>query len=150
MTTQITETKPMSGEFTIELERLIDAPIGAVWEAVLTEVGPGFLGRDSTPLGLKLETFPGGRWYRDLSNDTGHLWGHVQSIKPPALLELTGPLFMSLPVTNNVLYRLTEEGGKTTLRFVHSAFGPIPDDLPDGLREGWGSHVDAIERRSAR
>ena len=36
-------------------------------------------------------------WYRDLGNDAGHLWGHVQVIKPPTWLELCGPMFMSYP-----------------------------------------------------
>ena len=29
--------------------------------------------------------------------DNGHFWGHVQAIKRPTLLEITGPLFMSSP-----------------------------------------------------
>ena len=48
-------------------------------------------------MSMKIEPWPGGRWYRDLGNNTGHFWGHVQAIKPPALLEICGPLFMSLP-----------------------------------------------------
>ena len=43
-------------------------------------------------LKLKLERKPGGRWFRDLGSDSGHLWGFVQSIKPPTLLEIFGPL----------------------------------------------------------
>ena len=41
---------------------------------------------------MKIEPWPGGRWYRDLGNNAGHLWGHVQVIKPPTLLEICGPL----------------------------------------------------------
>lgn len=133
----------------IELERRIDAPIEDVWEALLAEVGPGFVGMDSSSLSLKIEAFPGGRWYRDLEGDAGHLWGHVQAIKPPTLLELTGPLFMSQPVSNNVQYRLEETEGVTTLRFVHLAFGPIPEALRDGMGEGWTSHLDRLEQRLA-
>ena len=40
----------------------------------------------------------------------GHLWGHVQVIKSPALLELVGPMPMSFPAVNHVQYRLTAEG----------------------------------------
>src|SRR5690348_15408154 len=54
-------------------------------------------------LTLKLERKPGGRWYRDLGSDSGHLWGFVQSIKPPALLELWGPLMLSFPVASHMI-----------------------------------------------
>lgn len=135
-------------EFRIELERRIEAPIEDVWEALLIEVGPEFGGEDGASMHLKVEPFPGGRWYRDLGDGIGHFWGHVQAIKPPTLFELTGPLFMSLPVSNNVQYRLAHENGVTTLRFVHSAFGPLPDDMRDGMPEGWTDHMDRIERRA--
>jgi hypothetical protein len=68
---------------------------------------------------MKIELWPGGRWYRDLGNNTGHLWAHVQVIKPPKLLELCGPMFMSYPATNHVQYRLVEEAGKTRLTLTH-------------------------------
>ena len=135
-------------EFRIELERRIEAPIEDVWEALLIEVGPEFGGEDGASMHLKVELFPGGRWYRDLGDGIGHFWGHVQAIKPPTLFELTGPLFMSLPVSNNVQYRLAHENGVTTLRFVHSAFGPLPDDMRDGMPEGWTDHMERIERRA--
>jgi uncharacterized protein YndB with AHSA1/START domain len=135
-------------ELRIEMERRIEAPIGDVWEAVLEELGPGFVGENDTPLKLKLETFPGGRWFRDLGDGAGHFWGHVQAIRPHTLLELTGPFFMSAPVTNNLQYRLSEEKGVTTLRFVHTAFGPLPEGMRDGMDEGWTSHVDRIVKRS--
>ena len=46
----------------------------------------------------------GGRWFRcDRGNGgVGHLWGHVQVIKPPVLLELSGPMFMSYPAVNHL------------------------------------------------
>lgn len=135
-------------EFRIELERRIEAPIEDVWEAMLIEVGPEFGGEDGASMHLKVEPFPGGRWYRDLGDGIGHFWGHVQAIKPPTLFELTGPLFMSAPVSNNVQYRLAHENGVTTLRFVHTAFGPLPDDMRDGMPEGWTDHMDRIERRA--
>jgi len=42
---------------------------------------------------MKLEAWPGGRWYRDLGDNNGHYWGTVQAIKKPTLLEICGPLF---------------------------------------------------------
>ena len=46
---------------------------------------------------MNIEPWPGGRWFRDLGNNNGHFWGNVQAIKRPTLLEITGPLFASLP-----------------------------------------------------
>src|SRR5829696_5779968 len=76
----------------------------------------------------EIEPWPGGRWYRDLGNNAGHLWGHVQVIKPPTLLELCGPMPMSYPATNHLQYRLTSEGGQTRLHFTHKAMGLIPPE----------------------
>ena len=47
---------------------------------------------DGKPLPMLLEPHPGGRWFRDLGGDNGHLWGFVQSIKRPVLLEIWGIL----------------------------------------------------------
>jgi hypothetical protein len=80
----------------------------------------------------------------------------VQAIKPPALLEICGPLFMSTPAVSNVQYRLKEENGVTQLRFVHRAMGWIPEQDRDGLQvnKGWSSLIERIrsgaEKRSAR
>lgn len=136
-------------EFRIELERSIEAPIETVWEAMMHEIGPGFGGEHGESLSLVVERFPGGRWYRDLGDDAGHLWAHVQAIRPPNLFELAGPLFMSAPVSNNVQYRLEEEEGVTTLRFVHCAYGPLPEGVADGMPEGWTDHLDQVERRAS-
>ncbi len=87
---------------------------------------------------MKIEAWPGGRWFRDLGNGEGHLWGHVQAIKRPGLLEITGPLFMSSPVVSNVQYRLSESNGETVIQFRHSAFGLLPEGLKDRVSGGWG------------
>ena len=60
-----------------------------------------------------LEPWPGGRWFRDRGNGVGHLWGHVQVIKPPVLIELSGPMFMSYPALNHVELRLDQIAGGT-------------------------------------
>ena len=70
---------------------------------------------DGKSLAMKLEPWPGGRWFRDLGDGDGHCWATVQSIKKPTLLKLSGPLFMSQPVANNLIYRLSEEGGETVI-----------------------------------
>jgi uncharacterized protein YndB with AHSA1/START domain len=100
---------------------------------------------------MKVEAWPGGRWYRDLGNDTGHFWGHVQAIKPPALLEICGPLFMSFPAMSNLQYRLKEENGVTRLKFVHRAMGLIPQEVVEGSRsadKGWNHMMERIRKRA--
>src|SRR5436190_17638166 len=84
----------------------IDAPIEIAFEAILEELGPEGTMPDNSPMKMRIEPWPGGRWFRDLGNNAGHLWGHVQVIKPPTLLEICGPLFMSYAATNHVQYRL--------------------------------------------
>ena len=74
---------------------VIDAPVEVTFDAVLAELGPEGSMPDGKPFPFKLEPWPGGRWFRDLGNDSGHFWGHVQVIKPPKLIEICGPTFMS-------------------------------------------------------
>ena len=129
----------------IRQEQLIDAPAEAVFQAVLDELGPENQMPDGKSLQLRLEAWPGGRWFRDLGNNTGHLWGHVQVIKPPTLLELCGPLPMSYPATNHLQYRLSAEGDRTRLKFTHRGFGLIPAEHRDGMPEGWGHMLKRIK-----
>jgi len=88
------------------------------------------------PLPMTIEPRPGGRWFRDLGNDNGHFWGHVQAIKRPTLLEITGPLFISSAVVSNVQYRLTAVDGGTLITFRHSALGFVPDDYQQRMGRG--------------
>lgn len=99
----------------------IAASIGDVFETILEQLGPGNEAPGTGAMPMTLEVWPGGRWFRDLGNDAGHFWGHVQAIKPPTLLEISGPLFMSHPGFSNIQFRLREENGLTHLRFTHRA-----------------------------
>ena len=99
---------------------------------------------------MKLEAWPGGRWFRDLGNGDGHLWGHVQAIKRPTLLEVTGPLFMSYAVVSNLQYRLSDQKGETVIRFHHKAFGVIQDDHRRGVSMGWSHINQKIKERAER
>jgi len=76
----------------------VNAPLDTAFAALLEELGPANRGQNDVPMPMMLEAWPGGRWFRDLGNGNGHLWGHVQAIKAPALLEITGPLWMSFAV----------------------------------------------------
>jgi uncharacterized protein YndB with AHSA1/START domain len=137
MPTTTTQQQEKVETMTIQREIEIDAPIDVAFQAVLDELGPESQMPGGKPLPLKLEAWPGGRWYRDLGNNAGHFWGHVQVIKPPALIELCGPLPMSYPAVNHLQYRLTAEGTRTRLQFTHKAMGLIPPEHRDGMPEGW-------------
>jgi uncharacterized protein YndB with AHSA1/START domain len=137
----VTVTEQAVHALEIVKEEEIAAPIDVVFETILEQMGP----ENSTPEGpmpMKLEAWPGGRWYRDLGEGTGHFWGTVQAIKPSKLLEICGPLFMSYPAISNLQYRLTEENGVTKLRFVHRALGQIPHDVR--VEEGWDHMLGRI------
>ena len=136
----------------IEVRKEIEiaAPIDLTFEAVLEELGPGSELPDGKPFPMKIEPWPGGRWYRDLGDDAGHLWGHVQVIKPPALLELRGPMFMSYPAMNHVQYRLISEGTQTRLKIMHRAFGLIPPEDCEGVDEGWMHGLNRIREIAQR
>ena len=136
--------------FEIRQETVIAAPIAIAFQSVLDELGPEAQMMDGQSLSMKIEPWPGGRWYRDLGNNTGHLWGHVQVIKPPILLEITGPMPMSYPAANHVQYRLKEEGGKTRLTFVHRAMGLLLPEHRDGMPEGWAHWLDRIRDLAER
>src|SRR5881296_1788196 len=126
----------------------VRAPLEATFAALLEQLGPQNDTPEGKPMPLKIEPWPGGRWYRDLGGDNGHFWGHVQAIKRPALLEITGPLFMSYPVVSNVQYRLKEVDGGTLITFRHSALGFVPDDVREGLSRGWTPLLERIRRRA--
>jgi hypothetical protein len=128
----------------------VKARLDVTFAAILEELGPASRNMNGEPMNLKIETWPGGRWYRDLGNGAGHFWGHVQAIKPPTLLEFTGPLFMSYPVVSNVQYRLSEKDGGTLIEFHHTAFGLIQDDHRQGVNAGWSTmNARARERAEA-
>ena len=155
MATQTAEAKLEVQTFEFSRSVLIAAPPDVTFEAVLAEIGPESQMPDDKPFPFKLEPWPGGRWYRDLGNNAGHLWGHVQVIKPPTLLEVCGPMFMSYPVASHLQYRLTAEaGGATRLALVHQAIGLIDPQHVEGVNQGWeymNQHVRRIaEAKAAR
>jgi len=146
----MTPTIPGIESLTLSITQEIHvrAPLETTFTALLEQIGP----RNDTPEGhampMKIEAWPGGRWYRDLGDNNGHLWGHVQAIKRSTLLEITGPLFMSYAVVSNVQYRLSEHEGGTLIKFHHKAFGVIQDEHRRGVEKGW-THILAQLRARA-
>src|SRR5271170_1665173 len=83
----------------------VRASLEATFAALLDQLGPLSDTPDGKPMQMKIEPWPGGRWYRDLGGENGHFWATVQAIKRPTLLEFVGPLFSSNPLLSNVQYR---------------------------------------------
>lgn len=129
---------------TIKDEVLVRASLEQTFDSVLAQMGRLNETPDGKPFPMTLEAWPGGRWFRDLGGNNGHLWGHVQSIKRPMLLEIYGPLFMSYPAMSNVQYRLKEVDGGTLIVFQHLAFGVIEDGHRQGVASGWKPLLDRI------
>jgi uncharacterized protein YndB with AHSA1/START domain len=145
-------TTPTTDNLTLNLtmETLVHAPLETTFESLLAQMGRLNATHDGTSMPMILEAWPGGRWYRDLGGDNGHLWGHVQAIKRPALLEICGPLFMSYPVVSNVQYRLKEVDEGTLIVFRHAALGFMPDEYRQGLSAGWTALLERIRKASGR
>ena len=134
----------------IRKEITIKAPIKLAFEALLEEIGPASQMFDGQPMPMKLEAWPGGRWFRDLGDNSGHLWGHVQVIKAPTLLELWGPMAMSYPAINHIQYRLKAEGSGTVLTLLHRAVGLITPDHREGMPRGWAYKMDRVRQLAER
>ncbi len=135
MTTTVQATDQPTLIITEEI--FVQASIDATFASIVAQLGRLNESQDGKPMPMILETKPGGRWYRDLGSDNGHLWGFVQSIKKPSLLEIWGPLFISTGASNNVTYRLSEANGGTMVSFKHSLVGPVPDALRQNTSSGW-------------
>jgi hypothetical protein len=125
--------------FTIREEIRVRASLEKTFESLLAEMGARNQAPDGKPLPMVIEPRPGGRWFRDLGSENGHLWGFVQSIKRPVLLEIWGPLFMSTAATSNLMYRLSESDGTTLITFTHTVVGPVPEDHRPQMSAGWAA-----------
>ena len=146
MLTSVSEQAIQTLEVTKDEE--IAAPIDVVFETILEQMGPHNETPDGTPLPMKIEPWPGGRWFRDLGNNTGHFWGHVQAIRPSTLLEISGPLFMSYGAVSNVQYRLSEERGVTRLKFAHRAIGQFAPEHLENIGTGWNDLLARVQKVS--
>ncbi|MGE4019297.1 MAG: SRPBCC domain-containing protein [Pyrinomonadaceae bacterium] len=141
---------------TLDLEQSVEVSgkIDDVFKSVLHRFGEGNVRPDGVAMELRLEEWAGGRWYRDRGDGIQHLWGHVQVIKPPTLVELSGPMFMSYPALNHLELKLEEvkNGTKVTLR--HRAIGMLAPEHREGVKEGWKAFLELVEgdfsKQSAR
>jgi hypothetical protein len=133
-------------EMTLDVSQsvVIGAGLEEVFEKMLYRLGEGNTTPNGDSLNLQIEPFAGGRWFRDRGEGIQHLWGHVQTIKAPVLLEMSGPMFMSYPAINHVEVKLepAPDGTKVTLR--HRALGMIDPAHREGVSHGWQHMLDNI------
>lgn len=101
---------------------------------------------DGKPMPMVLEEWPGGRWFRDLEGGQGHLWGFVQVIKPPTLLEIHGPMFMSYAVAGHIQFRLTPIAGGVELSLRHRVLGQVEQEHREGVVYGWDYFLKDVQR----
>ncbi|HTW57350.1 MAG TPA: SRPBCC domain-containing protein [Terriglobales bacterium] len=141
-----TELEALTINITQEIH--VRAPLAVTFETLLEQLGPENERPDGVRMNMKIEPWPGGRWYRDLGDNNGHFWAVVQAIKRPTLLELHGPLFMSYAAISNLQYRLSEKDGGTLIRFHHKAFGFIDDEHRKGVSSGWTHTHEKIRKQA--
>ena len=133
---------------TINQEIHVKAPLDVTFAALLEQLGPGNETPDGKSLNMKIEAWPGGRWYRDMGNGNGHFWANVKAIMRPTLLEFVGPLFASFPFVSNVQYRLSEADGGTLIAFKHTALGIVPEEQKAGMNKGWASMHERVRKQA--
>ena len=126
----------------------VRAPLDVTFTVLLDQMGPHNERDLGQPMPMKIEPWPGGRWYRDLGDNNGHFWGHVQAIKRPTLLEITGPLFASYPFVSNLQYRLSAVNGGTLISFRHTALGFMEEGHKKGVNQGWASLFERVRKQA--
>ena len=133
-------------DLTLDLTQSIDiqADIGDVFRSVLHRLGEGSTNAKGESMQMILEQWPGGRWFRDRGNGIGHLWGHVQVIKPPVLLELSGPMFMSYPAINHLELKLEQRPNGTHVDLHHRAIGMIDPTHRENITHGWQHILEGV------
>jgi hypothetical protein len=118
-----TTTAPATDTPTIVIteEIVVKASIETTFNSLLVQMGRQNETPDGKPLPMIIEPKPGGRWFRDLGGDNGHLWGLVQSIKRPTL--------------------------GTRIYFKHTLVVPVPDEFrADHMAPGWSALHARIKR----
>jgi hypothetical protein len=134
-------------EMTLDLVQTVDlnANLNDAFKALLHRFGKGNHTPNGESLNLEIEPFAGGRWFRDRGQGIQHLWGHVQVIKPPVLLELSGPMFMSYPALNHIEIKLEEAGSGTKVTLRHRAIGMISKEHREGITTGWDYMLEGLK-----
>lgn len=128
----------------------IDASSETAFRSLLDRLSKDNSTPDNRPMPMVLEEWPGGRWFRDLGDGQGHLWGHVQVIKPPTLIEIVGPMFMSYAVAGHLQLRLTADADGCELSLRHQVLGLVEPEHREGLNHGWGHLLNTVKADAER
>lgn len=128
----------------------IRSAIGDAFRALIRRLSEENSTPDNKPMPMVLEEWPGGRWFRDFGAGQGHLWGFVQVIKPPTLLEIHGPMFMSYAVAGHIQFRLTQISGGVELSLRHRVLGPVEADHRQGVVPGWNYLLQQTKQLAER
>jgi hypothetical protein len=141
---------PATQELTVDVSQSIEikSAIGDAYKALIRRLTGENSTPDNKPMPMVLEEWPGGRWFRDLGNGQGHLWGFIQVIKPPTLIEINGPLFMSYAVAGHIQFQLTQIAGGTELALRHRVLGLVEDDHRAGVGHGWDHLLKSVKKLS--
>ena len=141
---------PENQELTLDISQSIeiDAAIGDAYKVLIRRLAEENSTPDNKAMPMVLEEWPGGRWFRDLGAGQGHLWGFVQVIKPPTLIEIHGPMFMSYAVAGHLQIRLTQISGGTELSLRHQVLGFVQDEHRQGVNHGWDFLLQSVKQLS--
>ncbi len=141
---------PAIEDFTLDISQSIEiqAPVDKAYQSLIRRLTVDSAGANNSPMPMVLEQWPGGRWFRDLGDSQGHLWGFVQVIKPPHLIEIHGPMFMSYAAAGHVQFRLTETDDGCELSLRHQVVGMVNDDHRAGVTQGWSMMLEDVARVS--
>jgi len=139
---------PILDDLTLDISQTIEieAAMGDAYAALIRRLTTENSSGDNKPMPMVLEQWPGGRWFRDLGNGQGHLWGFVQVIKPPTLIEIQGPMFMSYAVAGHMQFRLTQISGGAELSLRHQVLGAVRDEHRQGVTAGWSGLLADIKK----
>ena len=139
-------------DLTLDVEQAVEikGDIGDVFKRMLYRLGEGNVRPDGVSMDMTIEPWAGGRWFRDRGEGIQHLWGHVQVIKPPVLIELSGPLFMSYPALNHIEVKIDQISGGAKVTLRHRAIGMIDPEHRTGVTEGWKHLLEAVKSDLSR
>ena len=70
----------------------------------------------------------------------------MQVIKPPNLIEIHGPLFMSYAAAGHVQFRLVETDAGTQLSLRHRVVGMVEEGHREGLTHGWDHLLQGVKQ----
>lgn len=127
------------GFINIEMEIKIKAPQARVFDAITNEIDKWWAYRVCKGgLPMKLETFPGGRFYEGDDDGDGLLWGRVLQVVRPDIIRVEEPMGnMPLPRTGAHIYELSSDGDHTVVKLTCQQMGQLSEKDRDCLESGW-------------